>query len=158
MAAQTPGELAVSTATRRAFWIWSILAALIVGSMALAVWKAESRSAAMSAAAMSSGAAAVAPGADVKWVLEISAVDPAGIVQGTVLDGKTETIYQRSTLRVIVHERVQTSFVMGGLADLRPGALAHVTGKLRSDRAVDADKIVILSGFVQVRDASDSRP
>jgi hypothetical protein len=158
MASQTHGGLAVAAATRRARWVWSVLAALIVGSMALAAWKAASRSVNMSAAMTPAAVDAIAPGSEVLWVLEIVAIDPIGVAQGIVLDKESETIYRRSTTKVVIHDNTQTRFVMGTSGDVRPGAVVHVTGKLRSDHAVDAEKIVILSGFVQVRNAPDTRP
>ncbi len=44
-----------------------------------------------------------------------------------------------------------TRYVMGKPADLRRSAVIRVTGTLDSDHHVDAEQIVILTGYVQVR-------
>jgi hypothetical protein len=154
MAPQTLDEHAIAAATRRMRWVWSIVAAVVIGSIAVIVWQAASRSVGMSVAVTSASTDALVPGIQGKWVLEISSVDPSGVARGIVLDKKTETAYQRETARVTVYSDAQTRIVMGSLADMRAGAVVHVTGTLRPDRGIDAEKIVILSGYVTVQDKS----
>jgi hypothetical protein len=44
----------------------------------------------------------------------------------------------------------ETRIVMGGAADLKPGAIVEVMGRIGPERAVRARKVVILTGFVTV--------
>ena len=90
------------------------------------------------------------PGSKEKIVVEIAEAAANGAVQGKVLQKKTEEIYVRTDIPVTLQTTSQTKFVMGKAADLRPGAVVHVTGTVRVDRGLDVEQIVILTGYVRV--------
>jgi len=92
---------------------------------------------------------AAAPGSIVKIVLEIGNAAPSDF-RGKVLSKKTEEVYVRTNAQSSVHWNAQTKMVMGKPSDVHSGAIVHVTGKVRQDRSIDADQIVILTGYVKI--------
>jgi uncharacterized protein YdeI (BOF family) len=90
-----------------------------------------------------------ARGATVKLVIEIASVSSTDL-RGRILSKKTDEVYVRTDTQASVHWSDQSKLVMGKSADVRPGAVVHVTGKVRQDRTIDADQIVILTGYVKV--------
>jgi hypothetical protein len=158
MMAQADGENPDRDLVRRRRQIWLILAVAVAGLMGWAAWNAALRSGRMSVAVTPLDTRAVATGAEIKQVVEITALDPAGKVRGVVLEKETETQYRRTATVLVVNQDAGTHIVMGGPADVRVGAVMHVSGLLRDDASVDARKLVILSGMVQIGAAPDPRP
>lgn len=89
------------------------------------------------------------PGSVVKVVLEIGDASPSDF-RGKVLTKKTEEVYVRTKSQSSVHWSDQTKMVMGKSFDVHSGGIVHVTGKVRQDRSIDADQIVILTGYVKI--------
>jgi hypothetical protein len=90
-----------------------------------------------------------ARGATVKLVIEIASVSSTDL-RGRILSKKTDEVYVRTDTQASVHWSDQSKLVMGKSADVHSGAVVHVTGKVRQDRTIDADQIVILTGYVKV--------
>jgi hypothetical protein len=117
-----------------------------------AVWRSSRTSEGMSAAAadekqfLQSDA-----GTKSKLVVEVTECPPDGTIAGKLLQKKTEEIYARTATPVAVHFDAQTKIVMGKKADIHAGAVVHVTGAGRDDRSIQAEQIVILTGYVKVQ-------
>ncbi len=75
---------------------------------------------------------------------------PDGTFRGKLLEKKTEEVYARTSALVTVQFNAQTKMVMGKPADIHAAAIVHATGTLRADRSLDAEQIVILTGYVRV--------
>jgi hypothetical protein len=135
----------------RAVWTLLILATLVVSGFL--IWNSFRSAKFMSAAAASSehSITQAAAGEKIKLVMEIRQTGSDGLVQGTVLEKQTEKTYRRTANQVTVHSKTDTKMVMGKVEDLHAGAVVHVTGAARSDHSLDAEQIVILSGYVEVR-------
>jgi hypothetical protein len=134
----------------RSVWAGLILIVLLLAGAA--VWKS-----ARSAASMSAGAGSdevqftqAAAGTKAKVVLEIAEVASDGTLRGKLLQKKTEEIYARTPTKLVAHMNEHTAFVMGKREDARATAVVHVTGTVREDRSIDADQVVILTGYVHV--------
>jgi hypothetical protein len=87
---------------------------------------------------------------DAKIVVEIAEA-PAGRIRGKLLEKQDETHYARTGNQAEVAWGKDTAIVMGKAEDIRAGAVVHVTGKVAADHSVQAQQIVILTGYVQVK-------
>ena len=83
-------------------------------------------------------------------VIEVSQTRERRIL-GTLLEKQTETHYRRTTNPVEVTWTSDTKLVMGNAEDIRTGAVVHVSGTVDSDRSIQAQQLVILTGYVQVK-------
>jgi len=132
--------------------VWFVLVAAVVLLAALAVWNSARMSVSMSAAASDEPQfAQTAPGTSTKIVVEISESAPEGTAKGKLLQKKTKEIYTRTASNVTLGWNSQTKMVMGKEADIHPRAVVHVTGKVRSDHSIEAEQVVILTGYVKVQ-------
>ena len=85
-----------------------------------------------------------------KIVIEISTVGE-GKIRGRLLEKQNETHYLRTDNQIEIKWAAATEIVMGTAADLHAGAVLHVTGDVGADHSVQARKIVVLTGYVQVK-------
>jgi hypothetical protein len=132
--------------------VWFALVTMVAVLMALAVWNSARKSLSMSAAASDEKQfAQAAPGTSTKIVMEISESASDGTAKGRVLQKKTEEIYTRTASNVTLRWTAQTKVVMGKEADIHTGAVVHVTGTVRNDHAIQAEQVVILTGYVKVQ-------
>ncbi len=90
------------------------------------------------------------PQDDAKIVVEVTEA-PAGRIRGKLLEKQDETHYARTGNQAEVGWGKDTAIVMGKAEDIRAGAVVHVTGKVAGDHSVQAQQIVILTGYVQVK-------
>jgi hypothetical protein len=132
--------------------VWIGLIFIVTLLAAAAIWKS-----ARSAAAMSAGASTdemhftqVAPDTKTKVVIEVAEVAADGTVRGKLLQKKTEETYARTSTKVTAHLGERTAMVMGKREDVHAKAVVHITGTVRDDHSIDAEQIVIISGYVQV--------
>jgi flagellar basal body-associated protein FliL len=132
--------------------VWIALVALVVLAAVLAVWMSARMSGKMSGAGASDEQAftKATSGSKAKVVVEVGETTPDGMFRGKLLEKKTEEVYVRTNTPVTVQSNAQTNMVMGKPEDIRPAAIVHVTGTVRQDRALDAEQIVILTGYVHV--------
>jgi uncharacterized protein YdeI (BOF family) len=136
----------------RARRAWFVLTAAVLLLVALAVWNSARMSISMSAAASDEQQfAQTAPGTNTKIVVEIAESAPEGTAKGKILQEKTKELYTRTTSSATLRWNTQTKIVMGKEADIHPGAVVHVTGTIRNDRAIQAEQLVILTGYVKVQ-------
>jgi uncharacterized protein DUF5666 len=89
-------------------------------------------------------------GEQVRAVVRLRAADGRSAYTVELLDKVDDTTYRKSATVVRVAIAAETSFVMGALADLKPGAIVQVSGTMDSGGVVQAKKIVILTGYVHV--------
>lgn len=85
-----------------------------------------------------------------KIVIEVAEAF-SGTIHGRLLEKQDETHYARTENPTEVTWRTETGIVMGKAEDIHAGAVVYVTGKMSSDRSVQAQQIVILTGYVQVK-------
>lgn len=137
---------------KRARRVWITLVALVALLAGLAVWMSARMSGKMSTAGASGeqALAKAAAGSKAKVVVEIAETTPDGTFRGKLLEKKTEEVYARTSALVTVQFNAQTKMVMGKPADIHAAAIVHATGTLRADRSLDAEQIVILTGYVRV--------
>jgi len=137
----------------RARVVWGVLIAVVVLLFALAVWKSGATAKMMSAASSSEQEfSRIAAGSAAKFVAEITEVSAEGKITGRLLQKKTEEVYARTATVAMVQPNEHTKIVMGKPADLRAGAVVHITGTVQKDRAVAAEQIVILTGYIKVQE------
>lgn len=140
---------AVSIKSSR-IWGMSILAGLAALSL-LFVWQDAGRMMTMKTqAANRTEFLQLKPQDDAKFVVEVTEA-PAGHLRGKVLEKQDETHYARTGNQSEVSWGKDTAIVMGKAEDIRAGAVVHVTGKVAGDHSVQAQQIVILTGYVQVK-------
>lgn len=135
---------------QRAAGVWTGLILIVVVALTGTMWKAARSSQAMSTAGVSDQVqfARLPEGSPIKLVLEILSVRENGTLQGIILEKKTEQIYKRTSTKVTARLNDHTAYVMGKREDLKNRAIVHVTGKLGANHGVDAEQIVILTGYV----------
>jgi len=136
----------------RARRMWFVLIAAVVLLVALAVWNSARMSISMSAAASGDQQfAQTAPGTNTRIMVEITESVPEGTAKGRLLEKKTAELYARTASSVTLQWNAQTKIVMGKEADIHPGAVVHLTGTVRSDHSIQAEQLVILTGYVKVQ-------
>lgn len=89
------------------------------------------------------------PQDNAKIVVEVTEA-PAGRICGKLLQMQDETHYVRTANQAEVGWGKDTAIVMGKAEDIHMGAVLHITGKVAADHSVQAQQIVILTGYAQV--------
>jgi hypothetical protein len=143
-----------NSSLERAGRIWMALTALAILALVAVILHAAQRDLKMSSGAATSGANQLlqaVPGTKTKVVVVIEKAAGDGVFIARMLDKRSETVYSRSTTPVTIRSDDKTLFVMGKSTDVHPAAVVHVTGTVDSDRRVNAEQIVILTGYVEVR-------
>ena len=131
--------------------LWLLVAIAILVIVALGLFRFTSLYRTMSVtAAQSSELDSAAPGSSIQLVIEIANTPSPDRFRGKLLTKKTEEVYARTNTQASVHWNDQTKMVTGKSSDLHAGAVVHVTGTVRNDHRVDADQIVILTGYVRI--------
>jgi hypothetical protein len=133
---------------------WTLMFA-VLGSLsltaAIGVGRRSMRmSSAMAAAADPGAFSRLAPGAATQAVVEIISVDK-GSADCNLLNREREDVYLRTTTPVEIQFSDTTPVVMGKLADLRTGVVVLVKGTVNASHGLDAQQIVVVTGYVQVR-------
>jgi hypothetical protein len=90
-------------------------------------------------------------GEEVKVVVEITSVLSGSIIQGTLLEKQTETVYHRSGNSTKIAFEPSTPVVMGKVSDIHQGAIVHIKAKMGEDHVLHAEQIVVLTGYVKVQ-------
>jgi hypothetical protein len=134
-----------------------ILTFAVLGSLSLAtaimVGRRSMRmSSAMAASADQGAFAQLAPGSKAQAVVEITSVDSKGSAAGKLLDRESEEVYKRTATPVGINFSDATPVVMGKLGDLHAGAVVHVKGTIADDHRIAAEQIVILTGYIKVKE------
>ena len=145
-----PANSAFLSKSNRAWIIACTALALLI---AFAAWRTASKAMKMGSATAAGPAAfdSLKPGEPAKIVLEVTDSRSGETIHGRLLEKRTETVYARTATAVEADFDSNTSFVMGKVSDIHPGAVLHVTGTVSGSRAVQARQIVVLTGYVQAR-------
>lgn len=130
---------------------WIFVLAVLAALSAVFVWRGAERAMKMQPeAASQSQLAQLKPQETAKVVVEVAETS-AGEIRGKLLDKQDDTHYIRTKNEARIHWDASTAIVMGKAADVRVGAVLHVTGIVASDHSLQARQIVILTGYVQVK-------
>ena len=137
------------TARRR----WLILAGLLVIGLLAAIIVPVLVSRTMIGPAPDSvqRVAGATSGEHITAILEVTAVSTDGLLSGRVLERKSETLYQRTDHMLQIRWNADTPIVMGKPQDITTGAVFQVSGQLDAARILNADRIVILTGYVSIQ-------
>jgi hypothetical protein len=133
---------------------WILVCTSLALLSALAVWRASEKAAKMESAVSSPGRDrfdSLKPGDLTKVVMEVLDSSPPETIKGRLLERQTETVYVRSTTLAEAAFDTNTSFVMGKVSDIHPGAILHISGAVAPSRTIQARQIVVLTGYIQVR-------
>ncbi len=137
------------TARRR----WLILAGLLVIGLLAAIIVPVLVSRTMIGPAPDSAqrVAGATSGEHITAVLEVTTVSTGGLLAGRVLERQSETLYQRTDHMLQIRWNADTPIVMGKPQDITTGAVFQVSGQLDAARILNADRIVILTGYVSIQ-------
>ncbi len=128
-----------------------VISLLILFLLVAAVWRASHLMRSMSVVADNvSEMQQSKPAAKLKIVVEITEAEASGLIHGTLLEKKTEDQYTRTQTPVTAQSSQSTKMVMGKPEDVHKGAVVHITGTRSTDGRIDAEQIVILTGYVKV--------
>jgi hypothetical protein len=133
---------------------WILVCTALALLSALAVWRVSEKAAKMESAVSAVGRdrfESLKPGELTKVVMEVVDSSPPGTIKGRLLERQTETVYKRSGTLAEAAFDANTSFVMGKVSDIHPGAVLHISGAVTPSRTIQARQIVLLTGYVQVR-------
>jgi hypothetical protein len=138
----------VSIKSSRPVWIF-MLAALAALSLVF-VWRGAGRMMTMQTQVATHAEFAQLKAQDnAKIVVEVTEA-PERRIRGKLLEKQDETHYLRTANQAEVGWGKDTAIVMGKAEDIHAGAVLHVTGKVAADHSVQAQQIVILTGYVHV--------
>jgi len=135
---------------RNLLWIGALVALALLSLFAM--WRSIERAMRME---VQTTVAASAPqlkvGDQAKVVLQLTAVASGKNLEGNALEKETETEYRRTNSTLKIAFGAATPIVMGKNSDLHPGAIVHVTARMMDDRMLQAEQIVILTGYITVQ-------
>lgn len=106
---------------------------------------------AMAAAADQNAFAKLAPGSKTQAVVELTSSNQKGDAQGKLLDREREDLYRRTATQVAIHYNDSTPVIMGKREDIHANAIVHVKGTVSDDHSIEAEQIVVLTGYVKVQ-------
>jgi len=89
-------------------------------------------------------------GSTVKAVIRLEGHAGKNTYSAALLEGNNGADYRTTQSHIRVALSADTALVMGGVADIKPGAVVQVTGTMDSEHALHASQIVILTGFVHL--------
>jgi hypothetical protein len=89
------------------------------------------------------------PGEVAKIVFEAMPSD--NDLAGKLLEKQDETHYARTATEVELIPVAKTAIVMGNRANIRKGAILHVTGTLDENHILYANQLVVLTEYVSTR-------
>lgn len=132
-------------------WKLALLILLVSLLVGFAIWRATHFAESMAVVADSvKDVQQAKPEEKSKIVLEVEDANQQGTIHGKLLQKKTEEIYTRTATEVVVHSSSDAKMVMGKREDVHKSAVVHVTGTVRADKSINAEQIVILTGYVKV--------
>jgi len=93
--------------------------------------------------------ATAAPGERVDVAIEIASANEESL-SGVLLERVADARYRRTQRTVAMRWTAATQLVMGSRDEIRPGAVVQARGRLCAGAALDADRLVVLTGHVEV--------
>lgn len=142
-----------NSSLHRTWRVWMALTALAILALVAVILLAAQRDTKMSSGAAASGASQflkAAPGTKMKVVVEIQNPEGDETFAARLLDKRSDTVYARTTTPITIRSDSTTRFVMGKAAEVHPAAVVHVTGTVGADHRLNAEQIVILTGYVEL--------
>jgi hypothetical protein len=157
---QIEKELPMAMRNRRTagfiWWKLLVLLMLVTLLVGFAIWRALCVAGSMSVvAARAEDLEQAKPEEKTKIVIEVDTADKQGSIRGRLLEKKTEEIYTRTNMTVVVAMNSDTKILMGKREDVQKSAVIHVTGTQKSRSAtgataIEAQQVVILTAYVKV--------
>ena len=89
-------------------------------------------------------------GQPVQLVVRIDNINRSAI-HAEILERKSEGVYKATRKHVTFYFADGTPVVMGGAADLKPGAVVFVYGVATKKDNADVKRVVVMTRYVQVR-------
>ena len=133
---------------------WILVCTALALLSALAVWRASDKATKMESAVSAVGRdrfESLKPGDRTKVVMEVLDSSTPQTIKGRLLERQTETVYTRSSTLAEAAFDTNTSFVMGKVSDIHPGAILHISGAVAPSLSIQARQIIVLTGYVHVR-------
>ena len=133
-------------------WIlWTLVILIGIASVGAIGFDIYRRAGGMRAAtATAASVLATQPGASVKAVVRLEGAAERNTYSAELLESSDGTEYRITPSHVRIALSGDTAVVMGGAADIKPGAVVQVAGSMDGAHTVHASQIVILSGFVHL--------
>jgi hypothetical protein len=135
--------------TQRLIWTLAILACL--AAVARIGFDVNRRAGGMrTVTATAASILAAAPGARIKTMVRIERATGPNSYAAEVLESRDGVNYHPTPTHIRVVLGGDTAVVMGGVADIAPGAVIQLSGKTDDAHTLHAKKVVILSGYVRI--------
>lgn len=87
----------------------------------------------------------------VQLVFEITSIPSDKQLVGNLVESASDNVYHRTAETLTVTVAPDVNIVMGQTTDIKPGAVIQVQGRRTDTRSVAAQRIVILTGYVNVQ-------
>ena len=94
---------------------------------------------------------ALSPGERAEVAFQVVSLKPGGRVTGRVLQPTDPTTLTRSSQTITIALQPGVTAEMGSAAHVKPGALLQADGTIGNDRELLATRLVVLTGYVQLR-------
>jgi hypothetical protein len=131
--------------------IWTLALLACCATLARIGVDVYRRAGGMRAAASSAAATlAAAPGARITAVVRLDTAAGPNNYIAEVLESRDGADYHSTHTLIRIALARDTAVIMGGAADVRPGAVVQVSGTADELHTLHAQRIVILSGYVRV--------
>jgi hypothetical protein len=93
---------------------------------------------------------AATPGERINAMVRIENSTAADVYTAVLLESSGGADYTETPTHMRIVLDAATAFIMGGAADIKPGAVVQVSGETDATHTLHARKVVILSGYVRV--------
>jgi hypothetical protein len=95
--------------------------------------------------------AALAPGQREQIALQVTSLQPGGLITGRVVQPLTPTTVARTDRTVTVKLTPGATTQMGSSADIKPGALLQASGSADNKGTLRANSVVVLTGYIELQ-------
>jgi hypothetical protein len=95
--------------------------------------------------------AALAPGKREQIALQVTSLEPGGLITGRIVQPLTPTTVARTPQTVTVQLTPGATTQMGSSADIKAGALLQASGTADNKGTLQANSIVVLTGYIQLQ-------
>ena len=89
-------------------------------------------------------------GDQIEVTIEITETISGTTAKGTLLETSDSRSYGRTARTIDIQLAPDTRIVMGKRENIHPGAVVQVKGRVGANQSVEAERVVILTGFVQI--------
>jgi hypothetical protein len=95
--------------------------------------------------------AALTPGQKTQVALQVTSLHAGNRITGRILRPVDPTTLAHTQQTITVQFEPGAAITMGSSAGIKPGALLEANGTIAGNRTLDAESIVVLTGYVQLR-------